>query len=571
MFLALVFCHYFYVKIQQMKLDTYTDSKFLWRFVVGLALIVYFVGMLVTIMEIDGAVYAEISREMSENGKYLEILYKGNDWLDKPHFQFWFTAVTFKLFGSGNFTYKLPAVLFMLLGAYYTYLFGRKFYSRKHGYLAAMLLMTSQHIITSNSDVRVEPYLTGLTIFSLYYLAIYLNERKFYQMVLGSAGLACLLMTKGLYTIIPVASGLGLSMLYEKKWKQILNWQWIGVVALILLFIAPTIYGYYQQFDLHPEKVLFGETNISGIKFFLWDSQWGRFTNTGPIKGAGDPTFFLHTMLWAYMPWAFLAYFALYIKGKKLLQRKNSTESYTFFGFVFLFIVFSLSRFQLPHYLNALFPLLSIVTADVLVRFAKNRTFLSVFNHVHLWSSVLLVLAVILLHIIFSDQFPKADVFFVFFIGMFLIVKLWIVRGHKLKKLIFIPAITILMVNYYINRSFYPKLLGYQAESEVVHYMRSHELEEDQLVTLGMREDMVSFMQKRIVPLYDLESVEVENLHGKFVFTNREGIIRIHELNLIYEELKSFPDFRITTLNGTFLNKKTREKELEMKYLLKVR
>jgi 4-amino-4-deoxy-L-arabinose transferase-like glycosyltransferase len=552
------------------NLNSYTNSRFLWIFSVGLSLLVYFVGMLVTTMEIDGAVYAEISREMYRNGNFLEIYLKGQDWLDKPHFQFWVTALSFKLFGVGNFSYKLPAVLFMLLGACYTYLFGSKFYSRKHGYIAALLLMTAQHIITSNSDVRAEPYLTGLTIFALYYFAAYLKDKKYSQLIIGSLGLACLLMAKGLFTIIPVAAGLGLAMMYQGKWKEILHWQWLAVVILTLIFISPSLYGYYVQFDLHPEKELFGQTNISGIKFFLWDSQWGRFTNTGPIKGAGDPTFFLHTMLWAYLPWAFLSFFALFMKGKSLLRKNVTSESYTFFGFSFLFIVFSASSFQLPHYLNALFPLLSVVTADALLTFAKNRKFQKVFYYIHLWSSGIILALVLIIHFVFSDQNPKADIYVVFLVGMGLIVLLLTLEGQLFRKLIFIPAISVLLVNYYINRSFYPQLLNYQSESEVAYYMKTHDLEAEALVTLGLREEMISFLQDRIVPAYGIESSIARDFEGKYVFTNRAGIDHLRKLRLDYKRVEEFPDFRITVLNGTFLNKKTREKELETKYLLRI-
>jgi 4-amino-4-deoxy-L-arabinose transferase-like glycosyltransferase len=553
-----------------MDLYKYTNSRFLWTFSVGLALLVYFAGMLVTTMEIDGAVYAEVSREMYRNGNFLELYLKGQDWLDKPHFQFWMTALSFKLFGVGNFSYKLPSVLFMLLGAYYTYLFGKKFYSKKHGYIAAMLLMTAQHIITSNSDVRAEPYLTGLTIFALYYLAGYLKDKKFTHLIAGSLGLACLLMAKGLFTIIPVASGIGLTLIYEKKWREILHWQWLAVVAFTLIFISPTLYGYYVQFDLHPEKELFGQSGLSGIKFFLWDSQWGRFTNTGPIKGAGDPTFFLHTMLWAYLPWAFLAYFALFIKGRQLVKRTTNTESYTFFGFTFLFIVFSLSSFQLPHYLNALFPLLSIVTASALLSYAKNSKFQNVFFHIHVWSSLVLISLVITIHFVFSDQNPNADIFLVYLLGIGLIVLLLTLKGQKFRKLIFIPAITVLMVNYYLNRSFYPQLLKYQSESEVAYYMKANNLDEEALVTLGLREEMISYLQDRIVPAYEPETSTANDFVGKYVFTNQKGIDHLRSLKLDYKEVEAFPDFRITVLNGTFLNKKTRKKELEMKYLVKI-
>ena len=553
-----------------MNLNKYTNSRFLWSFTVGLAVLVYFVGMMVTTMEIDGAVYAEISREMARNGNFLELFLKGQDWLDKPHFQFWVTALSFKLFGVGNFSYKLPAVLFMLMGAYYTYLFGKRFYSKKHGYVAALVLMTSQHIITSNSDVRAEPYLTGLTIFALYYLAVYLNEKRFYQMLLGSLGLAGLLATKGLYTIIPVASGLGLAMIYEMKWKEILHWQWLAVVALTLIFISPMLYGYYIQFDAHPEKVVFEQTNVSGIKFFLWDSQWGRFTNTGPIRGAGDPTFFLHTLLWAFMPWAFLAYFGLYSKTRALIRKTSKTENYSYFGFTFLFLVFCASSFQLPHYLNALFPLLSIVTADVLYTYAKNQKFLRIFYHIQSWSAVVLLILVVVIYFFFSDQYPKADIFTVFLIGIVLMVLLYTMKGQKFRKMIFIPAIAVLMVNYYINRGFYPQLLQYQAESEVAYYMKNHGLDEEALVTLGVREEMISFLQDRIVPAHDFTTTDRKELSGKYVFTDQAGMDYLKSRDIKHDLIETFPDFRITVLNGTFLNKNTRHRALEMKFLLKV-
>ena len=553
-----------------MDLNTFIDKKFLGIFTIGLALLVYLVGMIVPVMEIDGAVYAEISREMYRNGNYLELFLKGQDWLDKPHFQFWVTALSFHAFGVSSFSYKLPAVLFMLLGVYYTYRFGVYFYSKTHGYLAALLLMTSQHIITSNTDVRAEPYLTGLTIYALYYLAVFLRERKFYQLILGSFGMACLLMSKGLFTIIPVGAGLGLAMLYNKQWKSILHVQWLAVVGLSLLFIAPTLYGYYVQFDLHPEKVLFGEQGVSGIKFFLWDSQWGRFTNSGPIKGSGDPTFFMHTMLWAYLPWAFLAYFALFIKGKSLIKKTNSQENFTFFGFTFLFIVFSLSSFQLPHYLNALYPFLSVITASVLLRFSENMKFLKVFSHIQIWSSVLLLIAVVIIHFVFSTQNPSLDIYLIFIIGIGLIILLIREKGSRFKKIVFIPAIAVLLVNYYLNRSFYPQLLRYQAESEVAFYMKNHDLNKADLVTLGVREEMISFLQDRIVPAIDLNTAKRADLQSHFVFTDQNGLDRMKSMDFVYITIESFPDFRITVLNGTFFNKNTREQEIEMKYLVKV-
>ncbi len=66
------------------------------------SLVVYAAGIFITLMEPDAAVYADISMEMAKNNNFSEIKLKGSDWLDKPHFQFWITAIFIKVFGINN-------------------------------------------------------------------------------------------------------------------------------------------------------------------------------------------------------------------------------------------------------------------------------------------------------------------------------------------------------------------------------------------------------------------------------------------------------------------------------------
>lgn len=590
-------------------------STSLWNIVFVFTMLVYTVGLFVPIMEPDAAVYAQVSMEMHDRGDYLSVYHKGADWLDKPHFPFWMSALSYEVFGVNTFAYKLPAVLFILLGALYTFLFGRKFYSPLHGWLAVIVLITSEHIIISNQDVRAEPFMTGLIIMGLYHFACVVGfknilnrknnsqaeqigaqqnilatgkeaanenhsnkknlapeERRVYtllHLLMGSLATASLIMTKGLFTIIPIASGIGFALLYEKNWKSIFDWRWLIAAVLIIMFMTPALYGYYQQFDKHPEKTIFGKNNISGVEFFLWTSQWGRFTNTGPITGKGDITFFIHTMFWAFLPWAFAAFFALYNKTKQLIKKRTTGENYTYFGFITLFLIFSASKFQLSFYLNPLFPLLSILTVAILLN--QSNRILKIFSSIHFVVCCLLVIGLMLLHYIFMNGLPHIDSLIIALSGIILAFIIFFQKQHYLKKIFFATPLIVLSINYYLNRDFYPALLKYQAESEVAYYMKDNNIPAKDVVFVGEMESVADVILQQPTKVIPIEDVNVQDIAGKIVFTSPEGRARINALGMKYDILTEFEDYPVTRLNGKFINKKTRLNEVQFKYLLKIR
>jgi hypothetical protein len=143
------------------------------------------------------------------------------------------------------------------------------------------------------------------------------------------------------------------------------------------LFTAPEILALYLQFDAHPEKMVFGATHISGIKFFLWDSQFGRFFNSGPIKNeAGNPWYFVHVFVWAFLPWVAVFVAALY-SGIRNFQRRAMQEREQFVvlcgSFFVTFALFSATSFQLDYYTVILFPFANILCAAYLVEWMQKH------------------------------------------------------------------------------------------------------------------------------------------------------------------------------------------------------
>ena len=125
-----------------------TENQLLYLFT-GVAVLINFSGLLVPIAGPDAAVYAVIAKTMVQHNDFVQLFYHGADWLDKPHFPFWITALSFKLFGFSTWAYKLPGILFMMMGARYTWLLAKTLYNKDIAIWSVLILLTAQHIVLS--------------------------------------------------------------------------------------------------------------------------------------------------------------------------------------------------------------------------------------------------------------------------------------------------------------------------------------------------------------------------------------------------------------------------------------
>jgi 4-amino-4-deoxy-L-arabinose transferase-like glycosyltransferase len=203
-----------------------------------------------------------------------------------------------------------------------------------------------------------------------YYWLRFDAQARLKYLLLGALFSALAVMTKGVFTLITITSGLVCMWLYRRHWQKLWSLKWWFALALSMLFTAPELYALYLQFDTHPEKIVFGQTHVSGIKFFLWDSQFGRFFNTGPIKNTnGHPLYFVLVFLWAFLPWV-AVFFAAIISGVRKFTSRSEAEKSSFVflcgAFFTTFGLFSATSFQLDHYTVILFPFAAILCGKFL-------------------------------------------------------------------------------------------------------------------------------------------------------------------------------------------------------------
>lgn len=551
-------------------MTTSTENKWLYFFV-SLAAAINFSGLFVPLLDPDAGIYATISKQMVQSGNYLDLHFQGKDWLDKPHFPFWLTALFFKVFGISTWSYKLPGILLALTGAGYTYLFAKQQYNKTTGLWAAFILLCSLHFLASNNDVRAEPFLTGLIIAAVYHFSNSLNKLISWHLLAACLFTAAALMTKGPFSLVPIGGALAGELILKRNWKQLFHPRWLIALVLLTLFISPELYSLWYQFDSHPEKIIFDKTNVSGIRFFLWDSQFGRFFNTGPIKGKGDPFFFLHTLLWAFLPWALLMYAALYQKIKAAFSKTGriNAEWYTISGSLPTILMFSLSGFQLPYYTNIIFPFLAILTAGFVMELGERGMKRTVMLQGLITG---IVLAGLLALFILYRPAITALFAFVVLCGLLLLLLFFplIIKTGVLQRTLFRSGLSVLIIAQFLNGIFYPDALQYQSGNQMAFYLNGH------LPGLPAASGYLyipggQFYLDRPVRIIPIDTIcKKDFVRPSVVFISEKELTVLQQTGSPYEIVKEFPEYHITTPTLKFINHKTREKTLKKQFLVKL-
>ncbi|HTI58316.1 ArnT family glycosyltransferase [Mucilaginibacter sp.] len=532
-----------------------------------LALVVNFSGINLDFFTDDPGLYASISKNLIYRHQFFELFTYNQDWLDKPHFPFWMVMVSFKLFGISVWAYRLPALLFFLLGLRYTWLFSKKYYGVETAWIAVLIVSTAQHLVMSNTDVRAEPYLLALVIGSIYHISKLDKRFTITDMLLAALLTACAIMTKGIFVIVPIYGALCLQLLFQGRLRELFSLKWVGLVTFSAVFVLPELYALYIQFDFHPEKTVFGRHHVSGIKWFFWDSQFGRFVNNGPItRQSGDVFFYLHTLLWAFAPWCLVFYYAVYQGIKQIVQRKPLAEYYSIGGGLLLLLLFSLSRFQLPFYTNTVFPLFAIMMAPYCLK--QLSVFGSYCRSFGLSIYILLLpVAVLTIHY-FSE--PGHTAYLVTDCLVFAIVAFMIVKtSTQPARLFFLACAASLFANFYLNTVFYKLVISYRGQIKAADYVNQKSIEKYHLYNLSAENNVYQFYTQRQVNYLPPEDFKAIYPPGPTLFfANQKTVDSLKVWHISYKTIKAFPNYRTESIYPEFINKKTRKNTIDSVYLI---
>ena len=525
-------------------------------------------GLFVPLMDSDAAHHANIALRMVLTGDYISLIDKGQPYLDKPHLLFWTSALSFNIFGVNAFAYKLPSLLFTLLGLFSTFKLGTRLYNKRIGWLSLLILSTVFAFVLANSDVRMDAILTACMIFTAWRFWEFYHNRTWLNMFAVALGLAMGFMTKGMIgPAVPTFAFL-FYLLEKKDWKIFLDIKLYLILPAFFLFSSPVLYAFYLQYDLHPELIIRGRTNISGVSFILWDQNFERFD--GEIWGEDnkkDYFFFLHTTLWAFLPWPLIFFWAVFKGFRSKINKDHQVEWMTLGTIVFLLSIYSFAGFKLPHYLNTLFPFMAILTAAALVKFRIGK----VISKIHLT----LISLVLILVIVLNTYFFPLPIW-----GIIIVIILITVIGYLLLqvksrwlKIILTTASIGAMINLIMQANFYPQILTYQGGTALAKEVKEMAISHENIYYFETVSYSFDFNSSYLHPIIGLEEVynKLEEDNSIHLFVNKDGKEKLEAREDLSTEVKlSKAAFHVSRLKFNFINPPTRESTLHPHFIIRI-
>jgi 4-amino-4-deoxy-L-arabinose transferase-like glycosyltransferase len=535
---------------------------------------VYCMGLKVDVMDVDAAQYAEISREMHSSGSILQVHDLGKDYLDKPPFAFWAASLSMTVFGIHNFSYKLPSLLFALLAIWSVFRFARLFYPEPVATLSALILGSCQGIFLMTNDCRTDTILMGAVAFGIWQFAEYDLFGRTRNLLLAAAGIGVGMLTKGPIALLVPVFGFASHFISTGQYRKLIRPSYLLALGIIAVMLLPMCVGLYRQFDLHPEKIVNGQTRVSGLKFYFWNQSFGRITGQNSWNNHPGFFFLMENMVWTFFPWFFIFLCGFgrniyrWIRLKLMNKRSEAGKEWiSTGGFGISYAALALSHYQLPHYIFIVFPFACVITAsflnDLVTRNALRR--LQGFFHILQYFLIFLAVAFCLVLSLWAFREQGAGLWItgVLVLG---VLGFTYIRGPLPYAWILRCVLAMAIVNLVLNAYVYPRLLQYEMGAEAGKWVYQHHIPSNDFYTLGISNQSrsLNFYSRRIVPAISEDSISV----GQYILTDAA---HYKKWNVTGDSLTiQGQDYPVSLLTLPFLNPKTRPEVTEPYYLVRM-
>jgi 4-amino-4-deoxy-L-arabinose transferase-like glycosyltransferase len=290
--------------------------------------------------DVDEGAFSEATREMLERGDYVTTYLNGALRFDKPILTYWLQALPVALAGPQAWAFRLPSALAACLWAWLVFRFARR-YAPGSATMATFMLGSALGPLVIARSATADALLNAFLAGALFALYRFLAGARRYDLVAAFAWMGLGLLTKGPIALFVPALAVGMYCWTRREWLRPLALLRDPLAWLALLAIAAPWY----VLELRDQ----GDAFIAG---FFMKHNVNRFSAT--MLGHGGHLWYYALALPA-LVFPFMAPLAGALAGARRSGARRAGADdvvrYAWCTFVPVFVFFSLSRTQLPHYL----------------------------------------------------------------------------------------------------------------------------------------------------------------------------------------------------------------------------
>ena len=319
--------------MQRPELQRYRELLIL-IFLAGVCYLFFFRGLSgIGFLGPDEPRYASVAREMYVSSDYVTPRLNGMPWFEKPALLYWSQALSYAVFGIGEFGARFPSALFATACIFLLYYVCRVLWGRATGIAASLILASSAGYFAFARAASTDMLLSAAVTAALLCFLVGYNsegrERRWWFLAFYAAiGIGVL--SKGPVAILLPALSLAGFLLFSGNRMQWKNW--FPLYSIVILVIAAPWY-----------VAVIRANGFEFVQEFLINQNFQRYVST--VHGHEGPFYYyIPDLLMLTFPWSFML-----IPG---LRRTLDRNDRLLIWFAIVPIVFfSFSGSKLPGYI----------------------------------------------------------------------------------------------------------------------------------------------------------------------------------------------------------------------------
>lgn len=231
----------------------FINTRTLFWIALGLIILDYFCFNGILELRNEEPRRALVSLEMMESGDYLIPHIHGETYYNKPPLYNWILAGSFKIFGAGEWSVRLPGVLSLIVTAFFFWRITSKSLNEETRLLLPFIFLSSADILFFGSvnAGEIDLFYSLIICLQVYTIFHFYEKQQYLKLFLVSYFLCALgVLTKGIPSLAFQAITLLAYFIAQKNFLKLISWQHITGIALLFSMVGGYLYYYSLSEDV---------------------------------------------------------------------------------------------------------------------------------------------------------------------------------------------------------------------------------------------------------------------------------------------------------------------------------